>query len=339
LRQLMEIATELASIADLDQFLKKFVSRATQFLGFERSFIALVEPDGQCRVRFVSEKGHIVPRTIVVPEVVRKVVSAERNVFWTNNARTHSAAADPPFLAEFGIAQVLAAPLFGTDGNPLGIFGVLDRRDGLDISPEDIARAKALAAQVSVVLESTRNLHLAEEHRKRSESLMSLALEVSSSIRLPELVNSLTRRAMDMLGGHGAALALARSGAMETVYVHSVHVSGDKTLLRRLNLALGDLAARPGPSVRYGTAEDMLGSSLSGLLGWHDVIIAELTGPDGDLIGLLCCRQPWQRSGSGGSKSVAGAGEPRLGRARQFAVVHSHRAIQHAVDRDLRFHH
>jgi two-component system NtrC family sensor kinase len=287
LRQLLEIATELSSVGALDQFLKKFVSRAAQFLGFERSFIALAEDDGECHVRFASEKGNIVPRAIIVPEVVRKAVLSERNVFWTNNARKHPLA-DSPFLAEFGIAQVLAAPLFGADGDPLGIFGVLDRRDGLDISPEDLARAKALAAQVSVVLESTRNLHLAEEHRKRSEDLMSLALEVSSSIRLPELVNSLARRAVDMLAGSGAALALSRSGAMETVYVHSAKTDVDKSLLRRLNAALTDLAGRPGAAVRFGSADHILGAALAEALEWFDVTVANLTGPDGDLIGLLC---------------------------------------------------
>lgn len=287
LRQLLEISTELASVGALDQFLRKFVSRAAQFLGFERSFIALLEPDGECHVRFASEKGNIVPRAIVVPDGVRTAVLSERNLFWTNNARQHPLA-DSPFLSEFGTAQVLAAPLFGTDGGPLGIFGVLDKRDGFNISPEDLDRAKALAAQVAVVLESTRNLHMAEEHRERSESLMSLALEVSSSIRLPELVDSLTRRAMGMLGGQGAALALSRSGSMETVYIHSAQAGDDKSFLRRLNLALTELAARAGSPVRFGSAEHMLGPSLSELLGWDDLTLANLTGPDGDLIGLLC---------------------------------------------------
>ena len=39
------------------------------------------------------------------------------------------------------------------------MFGVLDRLDNTGISQEDIRRARALAAQVSVVLEVAHNLH------------------------------------------------------------------------------------------------------------------------------------------------------------------------------------
>ena len=56
LHQLLEISSELGSLADLDEFLKKFVVRAAEFLGFERAFVAVVEME-ECRIRWGASKG------------------------------------------------------------------------------------------------------------------------------------------------------------------------------------------------------------------------------------------------------------------------------------------
>ena len=56
LHQLLEISSELGSSSDLEQFLQAFVSRAADFLGFGRCFIALLEDD-QFRVRYGVERG------------------------------------------------------------------------------------------------------------------------------------------------------------------------------------------------------------------------------------------------------------------------------------------
>lgn len=286
-KQLLEISTELNSVSDLDQFLKRFVLRAAEFLGFRRSFIAMMENDGACRLRYVSSSGAIVPLVAELPQRFLKRILTDRKVFFSDDARKEPEA-DPQFLTDFHVAQILTAPLYGSDGKALGVFGVLDRLEGGSIVPEDGERAMALAAQVAAVLESTRNLHLAEEHRRRAENLMSLALEISSSIRLPELVTSMTRRAMDMLGGRAAALALTRSGVMETVYVQSARPQTDKSILRRLNNALTEIGARSTDPIMEGPANELLTASLATALGWTELTVARLTGADGELIGLLC---------------------------------------------------
>ena len=66
----------------------------------------------------------------------------------------------------------MTVPLLDTEGEVLGMFGVMDRIDQAGISQEEIRRARALAAQVAVALEVTRNLHQSEQHRRRAESLM-----------------------------------------------------------------------------------------------------------------------------------------------------------------------
>src|SRR6202040_1455591 len=56
LHQLLEISSELSSSGDLEHFLKAFVVRASDFLGYGRCFIALFE-DGKFRVRYGVERG------------------------------------------------------------------------------------------------------------------------------------------------------------------------------------------------------------------------------------------------------------------------------------------
>ena len=109
---------------------------------------------------------------------------------------------------------------------------------------------------------------------------MALAMEVSSCIRLPELAQSVTRRASEVLGGTAAALALARGQSLETVYLHRCTVPQGKGALRRLNFALTDLAHVNRAAIRYGVASDFVGSTLAGSLGWKDLTAVRLEGAD-----------------------------------------------------------
>ena len=119
------------------------------------------------------------------------------------------------------------------------------------------------------------------------DALMALAMEVSSCIRLPELAQSVTRRASEVLGGTAAALALAHGQGLETVYLHRCTVPQGNGALRRLNLALTDLAHVSRGAIRYGVASDFVGSTLAGSLGWKDLTAVRLEGADDELIGLL----------------------------------------------------
>src|SRR5438552_3499129 len=148
------------------------------------------------------------------------------DVVWTDDIR-QIPDADQESAAKHNIRQVLTVPLLSSDGGALGMFGVLDGLDRAGISPEDIRRARALAAPVAVALEAARNLHLSEQHRRRAEDLMAMALELNSLLRLPDFVQSFTARAADMLGARSAALALAQRSQLEVVVLHSPEASPD----------------------------------------------------------------------------------------------------------------
>ena len=100
------------------------------------------------------------------------------------------------------------------------MFGVLDRLDGTGISREDIRRARALAAQVSVVLEVAHNLHQSELNRRRSDVLIQLAREIDGLLRLPDFARKFVDRAIELTGARAGALALFQDGRFQTVALH-----------------------------------------------------------------------------------------------------------------------
>src|SRR5581483_7870495 len=286
LQQLLQISAELSGTSELERFLQQFVVRGAEFLNFKRSFIALCEGDG-CYVRWAAADGEARRQERKLTGRITDRVLLQKKPYWTDNP-----AAEPDMdiaaVHELDVRQYLAVPLLGSNGEALGLFGVLDKRVGSPISAEDVRRAQALAAEVAVVLESTRNLHLSEEHRRRAENLMSLALELNSSLRLPDFVRSFTLRAADMLGARAAALALAQRAALETVFFHDEAHPADKQVTRRLNLALSELAANRSEELIHGMADEIFGPGLAEALGWMDVTLARLTGADHELIGMLC---------------------------------------------------
>jgi PAS domain S-box-containing protein len=218
LHQLLEISSELSSSGDLEDFLQAFTVRAADFLAFGRSFIALLE-DGTFRVRHSVTRGRSQRVDNIFPEGIATRALRAKEVFWSDDL-SHEAGVNQQVIARYEARQLLAVPLLGADGSVLGMFGVLDRLDGTGISREDIRRARALAAQVSVVLEVAHNLHLSETNRRRSDVLIQLAREIDGLLRLPDFARKFVERAVELADARAGALALFQDGRLQTVALH-----------------------------------------------------------------------------------------------------------------------
>jgi PAS domain S-box-containing protein len=206
LHQLLEISSELSSSSDLDHFLQAFVLRASDFLGFGRCVIALLE-DGQFRVRYGVERGEPRRLEVPIPEGLATRTLRAKEVFWTDEA-SRVPGINLEAVTKYKIHQFLAVPLLATSGRVLGMFGVLDRLDGTGICPEDIRRARALSNQAAVVLEVASNLHLSEQHRRRSEALIELAREIDGALHLPEFARRFVSRTAELTGFRAGLLAV-----------------------------------------------------------------------------------------------------------------------------------
>src|SRR5208283_5470961 len=302
LHEILEISFELGSAGKLDEFMQTSAVRAASFLGFRRCFIGLLE-DATFHVRWGVENGVARPVDIPLYDCPATRTLQKKNVFVAEDAAATSGA-NRDFLAAFQVRQLLAVPLLGSNGDVLGMFGVLDRIEPGPINDEDVRRARALAAQIAIALELTRNLHQSEEHRRRAEALVTIALELNTVLHLPEFMRNFALRAAGLLGSASAALCLFRTSELDTVLVRGASGVGvelnsavggeigveikDKQLLRRFSQAISAALPKYPTDVAFAPAGEMLGTALASTLGWTDCTLVRLAGSSGELVGVLC---------------------------------------------------
>jgi len=288
LHQLLEIASELGSLSNLDKFLQQFSLRAADFLGFGRAFIGLLQDD-VFHVRWGADHGRTVQVDLQFPEGVASAALLAKEVFWTDDPSTVPGA-NLEIIHRFEVRQLLAVPLLGSDGRVLGMFGVLDRLDQVGISQEDIRRAKALAAQVAVALEVTRSLHESEQHRRRAESLMGLALELNKLVCLPEFAKGFAQRVADMMGAGAAAIALNVGTTLDVLAVHarSGDLMSDRGRRNRLASVLQDVLSEQTQPIISGSTDDVFGPAAASVFEWADCTLVRLSSASSELLGVLC---------------------------------------------------
>jgi PAS domain S-box-containing protein len=356
LHQLLEISSALSSSSDLEHFLQAFVVRAADFLGYGRCFIALLE-DGQFRVHYAVTRGEPQRVDNVFPEGIATRALRAKEVFWSDDVR-QVAGANLEVLAQYQAKQLLAVPLLGADGRVLGMFGVLDRLDNTGISQQDIRRARALAAQVSVVLEVAHSLHQSEQHRRRSEALKQLACDIDGLLRLPDFARRFVERAVELAGAHAGAVAVFQDGRLQTLALHPLpavpgsaadrphldrpsedHPNPDHTepahgvaspfredraLQQRFAQALSDLVAKRTEAIVAGSASELLGAELASSLGWNDCVVVRLPGSNGVLAGSLCLSgltRPLTAEDRDLLEAIAGHAARALENARLFTSI------------------
>jgi two-component system NtrC family sensor kinase len=353
LHQLLEISSELSSSGDLEHFLQASVVRAADFLGFSRCFIALLE-DGQFRVRYAVERGNPRRMDTIYPEGVTTRALREKEFFWSDDLR-QLPGVNLEVIAQYQAKQLLAVPLLGAEGRLLGMFSVLDRLDKTGISQEDIRRARALAAQVSVALEVAHSLHQSAQHRRRSEALTQLAREVDGLLHLPDFSRKFVERAVELAGAKAGAVAVFQEGRFQTVVLYprpveeknygpdsqsetySNHGAGsashadatparaeDHRLQQRLARVLSDLAAKRPEAIVSGSADELLGSALASSLAWEDLVVVRLPGSHGEFAGLLCLsgrNRPLTAEERDLLEAIAGHAAMALENARMFTSI------------------
>ncbi len=284
---MLEISTELSSTSNLDNFLNKFVVLAAEFLGFQRVFIAMNE-GGECRARWASVDGVPNALNIEISTASTRRVLETKQTFITDDFSQIPIADDKSrdIRSSYSVRQYVGVPLITSNGRVLGILGLLDKKDRTRISESDVQRAKAVAAEVAVALEASQNLHLSEQHRKRAESLVEMAMELGSALRLPEFVNNFTLRVATMMQAQSGVLALAQGHRLETVGFYGIKL--DREAQRRLSAALTEFAEKYPDLKITGSGTQGLGESITGPIGWQNLTLVRLEGAEGDLLGLLC---------------------------------------------------
>lgn len=285
LHQIVNIASELGSISELNEFMQKFVQRASDFLGFGRAVVGLLEND-QIQIRWGHPAQEHAAIGFVLPEGLLVGAMRRKEVFCTEDA-TQIDSVNRDIVERFNVRQVLAVPMLGTREQLLGMFCVLDRLDGGAITKEDIRRAQALAAQVTVALEVSRNLQLSEQHRQRAEDLTRLALELHSLIRGPEFAESFVKRASQMMSVDSATLMIGSGADARAIFLPPLSEAGAQFESRFVRALIAS-ASRQAEKIFEAPTADLVGSELAQHIGWTHTVVARLQGSGGELLGVLC---------------------------------------------------
>ena len=322
LHQLLDISAELGSIGQLDEFLQQFALRAADFLGFGRGFIGLLE-NGSFHVRWAAENGQKEASGFPASCRTCQPGPPQQGGFLVGRSRQSPRRKPGNPDSRSKCEQLLTVPLLDTEGEVLGMFGVLDRVDQAGISPEEIRRARALAAQVAVALEVTRNLHQSEQHRRRAESLMELALELNGHLRLPDFARSFVGRAANIMGVHQAALVVKQETGMETLVIRGTddREIQERSLLRRFSHAVEEALARHEGTIVSSSATELFGAALASELGEGHGTLVRLLGASGELVGVLFLGDREQRFADEDNQilqAIAGHAAVALENARLF---------------------
>ncbi len=154
-------------------------------------------------------------------------------------------------------------------------------------SPTEISAFQVLGNIARLALD---NVELSgagsEEHRKRAENLMDMALELGSALRLPEFVSNFTSRVAGMMQAECAILALAQGNKLESVGFFGV--KPERNLQRKLNAALSEYAEKFPQSKINSAGVDAVGKALTEGFRWQSLTLVRLEGAEGDLLGMLC---------------------------------------------------
>jgi two-component system NtrC family sensor kinase len=113
-------------------------------------------------------------------------------------------------------------------------------------------------------------------------------LELNPSLGTVEFARRLTARAAEMLGARAAVLTLARDTDWEISALTGPAHHWDSASQLRLAAALAEHACVPSIEMRPAPAAKVLGRELAVELGWSELVLARLTGSQGEMLGVLC---------------------------------------------------
>src|SRR5215831_3968222 len=281
--QLLEISAELGT-SRVEGFFPRFVMRAADFLGFSRAFVALTDA-GKCQLRWAASKGSASRLDIDISAVAKRAFESPSPHICEDIGQLPANEKAQLRRWEADLKQYLGMPLLTCDGRQLGVLGFFDKKNKARISPDDVRRARVLGAEITVALEAAHNLQLSDQHRKRTEDLMEMALDLGSALRLPDFVKNFTERVAGMIGAQSAILSLAQGNKVESVGFYGT--KPERELQRKLNAAFSEYAERH-PDVKItGSGVQALGHELVAACGWQNLTLVRLEGTENDLLGIL----------------------------------------------------
>ena len=205
---MLEVMSALGAERNLDALLLKIMEKTSDVLGADRSTLFLVD-------REKNEIWSKVAQGAAVSEI-RVTMGAGIAGYVAQSGETVNipdAYQDPRFNIEvdrrtgYHTKTILCMPMRNREGKILGVFQVLNKRDGV-FTRADEEMLDAFAAQAAIAV---RNAMLNEELRRRietSEILLSVMHEVASELEIDPLLKAIVEQTSEAMNAERCTLFL-----------------------------------------------------------------------------------------------------------------------------------
>lgn len=247
----LEIAGEFAGQGEMQPLLQRIVERATDLLGGDGGGLYLANPDGDsvtCVVSYHTPADYTGVTLRRGEGSAGKVLAAGKPLI-IDDYRTWSGRAamfetDQPFRA------VISVPLKWA-GRVCGVLHVLDQSGTRRFNRDDLRLLEMFAHHAATALENARQLEDARSRADELKALHKVALDVTSNLELPSVLEAIVHRAATLLGARGGGVYLYDPDREELELVVSHHLGRDLTGARlRLGEGLsGKVVAERRPMV------------------------------------------------------------------------------------------
>ncbi|HSP18640.1 MAG TPA: GAF domain-containing protein, partial [Myxococcaceae bacterium] len=270
----LEIATLLSSVRDVDALLKTVMDRLSSLLQAEAATLFMLDAEKQELWSRVLRGGGLDEIRLPLGTGIAGHVMATGQSLLLGDAYTDSHFhPNIDRMSGFVTKSMIAVPLRHVSGRILGVVEVLNRKTNV-FTAEDLALVEAVATQIAAVLD---NVLLYEELRAQNEALrkaksdLSNALDdldllfetekaVSSAEKQSDLMEIILARVAPTVGATSAAIFLADPGEQQgALYFKSI---GDErseslvTLKTKPGQGIVGHVARTGEIVRVAHAAD-----------------------------------------------------------------------------------
>ena len=269
----LEIATLLSSVRDVDALLRTVMDRLSSLLQAEAATLFMLDANKQELWSRVLRGGGLDEIRLPLGTGIAGHVMATGQSLLLGDAYTDSHFhPNIDRMSGFVTKSMIAVPLKHVSGRILGVVEVLNRKTNV-FTAEDLALVEAVGTQIAAVLD---NVLLYEELRAQNEALrkaksdLSNALKdldllfetekaVASADKQNDLMDIILARVAPTVGATAAAIFLADPGEQGTLYFKSLVGEKSESLVTvKLKQGQGIVGhvARAGETVRVPRAAD-----------------------------------------------------------------------------------
>ena len=249
---LNDMARAITSMLDPDDILHYIMDQAQELFEAEAASVALIDNDEQTltfRVAVGAGADGIVGQQLPMGQGVAGWVASTGKP-----ARVANTRGDDRFMDDidrqtgFITRNIMCAPMIVKD-RTIGIVEIINRRIST-FSEDDLHLLSAVSAQVGAAVDRSRLYRRAQQRATQMTALYDASVDLVGRTQLPDLLDTIARRAAAMLDAGGSRLYL-----LEDAPLHENNMSAE-SLLR--------LQASTGIGAHEATRELMIGEGAAG---------------------------------------------------------------------------